>query len=77
MKVLKKVSLVLNTDDPEQAELYRFVKKLPNGKKRNSSAFLRTLVDRAYQNKKTETKNVIRSNNGGITIIPKQFGSGS
>lgn len=66
---LKKVSLVLNTDDPEQAELYRFVKNLPNGKKRNSSAFLRLLVDRAYQaqkKEKTETKNVIRSSNGGI-----------
>lgn len=66
---LKKVSLVLNTDDPEQAELYRFVKKLPNGKKRNSSAFLRLLVDRAYQlykKEKTETKNVIRSTNGEI-----------
>lgn len=68
---LKKVSLVLNIDDPEQAELYQFVTNLPNGKKRNSSSFLRTLVDRAYQaqkKEKTETKNVIRSNNGGITI---------
>jgi hypothetical protein len=49
---MKKVSLVLNTDDPEQAELHRFITKLPNGKKRNSSAFLKTLVDREYQSKR-------------------------
>lgn len=68
---LKKVSLVLNTDDPEQKELYQFVQTLPNGKKRNSSAFLRMLVDRAYQaqkKEKTETRNVIRSSNGGIKV---------
>ncbi|MEH7381747.1 hypothetical protein V7138_14890 [Bacillus sp. JJ1533] len=65
---LKKVSLVLNVDDPEQAELYKFVKNLPNGKKRNSSAFLRLLVDRAYQNEKIrQTKPVIR-NQGSISF---------
>lgn len=66
---LKKVNLVLNIEDPEQAELYRFVTRLPNGKKRNSSGFLRTLVDRAYQaykKEKTETRNVIRSKGGEI-----------
>lgn len=62
---LKKVSLVLNTDDPEQAELYKYVKNLPNGKKRNSSAFLRILLDRAYQMEKSKDKPVIR-NGGGI-----------
>jgi len=62
---LKKVSLVFNTDDPEQAELYKYVKQLPNGKKRNSSAFLRLLVDRAYQMDKAKVKPVIR-NAGGI-----------
>lgn len=46
---IKKVSLVLNTDDPEQKQLHDYVTKLPNGKKRNTSSFLRTLVDRAYQ----------------------------
>jgi hypothetical protein len=49
---IKKVTLVLNTDDPEQMELYTYVTKLPNGKKRNSSAFLRTMVDREYGLKK-------------------------
>jgi hypothetical protein len=62
---LKKISLVLNTDDPEQAELYKYVKQLPNGKKRNSSAFLRLLVDRAYQMDKNKQRQVIR-NAGGI-----------
>jgi hypothetical protein len=68
---LKKLNLVLNIEDPEQAELHKFITMLPNGKKRNTSAFLRMLVDRAYQvqkNEKTETKNVIRSTNGGIKI---------
>ncbi|MBT2744182.1 hypothetical protein [Bacillus sp. ISL-77] len=54
MPGIKKISLVLNTDDPEQAELYNFVNSLPNGRKRNSSAFLRTLVDREYQKKKEQ-----------------------
>ncbi|WP_286231325.1 hypothetical protein [Neobacillus mesonae] len=49
---IQKVSLCLNTDDPEQKELYDFITKLPNGKKRNVSGFLRTLVDREYQKKK-------------------------
>jgi hypothetical protein len=54
MQGIKKITLVLNTDDPEQRELYNFVNRLPNGQKRNSSAFLRTLVDREYQKKKEE-----------------------
>ncbi|SMQ86893.1 hypothetical protein SAMN05444673_6969 [Bacillus sp. OV166] len=54
MPGLKKITLVLNTDDPEQRDLYRFVNSLPNGQKRNSSAFLRTLVDREYQKKKVQ-----------------------
>jgi hypothetical protein len=53
---LKKVSLVLNINDPEQRELYRFLTYLPNGQKRNSSAFLRTLLDRAYQSYKSKVK---------------------
>lgn len=44
-----RITMVLNTDDPEQYQLYKFVKKLPNGGKRNASSFLRTLVDREYQ----------------------------
>lgn len=51
---LKKITLVLNTNDPEQEELYRFVNTLPNGQKRNSSGFLRTLVDREYQKKREQ-----------------------
>lgn len=66
---LKKINLVLNIEDPEQAELHKFITKLPNGKKRNASAYLRMLADRAYQahiKEKTETKSVIRGTNGGI-----------
>lgn len=54
MPEIKKITLVLNTDDPEQRELYQFVNYLPNGQKRNSSAFLRTLVDREYQKKREQ-----------------------
>ncbi|MBT2740683.1 hypothetical protein [Bacillus sp. ISL-77] len=54
MTGIKKITLVLNTDDPEQKELYNFVNCLPNGRKRNSSAFLRTIVDREYQKKKDQ-----------------------
>lgn len=68
---LKKPSIVLNTDEPEDKKLYEFITKLPNGKKRNASKFLRTLVDRAYQNEKSKQKtdaiNVIRTEKGGIS----------
>ncbi|MBT2727810.1 hypothetical protein J7E63_12765 [Bacillus sp. ISL-75] len=49
---IKRIPLCLNTEDPEQKELYEFVSSLSNGKKRNSSAFLKLLVDREYQKKK-------------------------
>jgi hypothetical protein len=51
---IEKPALCLNTDDPEQKELFDFITKLPNGKKRNASAFLRTLVDREYQKKREQ-----------------------
>jgi hypothetical protein len=51
---IEKLSLCLNIDDPEQKELYEFTTFLPKGKKRNTSAFLRTLVDREFQKKKEE-----------------------
>jgi hypothetical protein len=55
-----RIPMVLNTDDPEQYQLYKFVKKLPNGGKRNSSSFLRTLVDREFQRQITTKSNVIK-----------------
>jgi hypothetical protein len=64
---IKKVTLCLNVDDPEQRDLFNFVTKLPNGKKRNGSSFLKTLVDREYQ-KSLQKKEVIRSAGGGITL---------
>jgi hypothetical protein len=79
---IKKVNLVLNTDDPEQTELYDFVTKLPNGKKRNASGFLRTLLDREYQRYKQEKKTqeasrkgtLYRSEKGGIKYtLPNQL----
>ena len=51
---IKKTALCLNVNDPEQKELYDFVTRLPNGKKRNASAFLKTLVDREYQKKREQ-----------------------
>lgn len=67
MTNIKKVTLCLNVDDPEQKDLYDFVTKLPNGTKRNGSSFLKTLVDREYQ-KKTPPKEVIKTTGGGITL---------
>jgi hypothetical protein len=49
---IKRIPLCLNTEDPDQKELHEFVTSLPNGKKRNSSAFLKLLVDREYQKRK-------------------------
>jgi hypothetical protein len=51
---IEKPALCLNTDDPEQKELFDFITKLPNGKKRNASAFLRTIIDREYQKRKEQ-----------------------
>lgn len=49
---IEKVTLCLNTDDPEQKELFEFITELPNGKRRNASAFLKTIADRFYQKRK-------------------------
>jgi hypothetical protein len=76
---IKKPSLALNIDDPEDKKLFDFVTKLPNGKKRNQSKFLRTLVVRAYQeyereNAKKATDFVSRSTTGGIKYtMPNQL----
>ncbi len=51
---MQRIALCLNTDDPEQKELYEFVSFLPNGKRRNASAFLKILVDREYQKKREQ-----------------------
>lgn len=51
---IEKPAICLNTDDPIQKELFEFITKLPNGKKRNTSSFLRVLVDREYQKNKDE-----------------------
>jgi len=51
---IKKVDLCLNIDDPEQKALHEFLTVLPNGKKRNTSGFLRTMADRVYQTQKDE-----------------------
>lgn len=49
---IERVALCLNVEDPDQKELHDFLTKLPNGKKRNGSAFLKTLLDREYQKKR-------------------------
>jgi hypothetical protein len=51
---IERIALCLNTEDPEQKELFDFVTRLPNGKKRNASAFLKTLADREYQKKRIQ-----------------------
>jgi hypothetical protein len=76
MSNYKTVQLVLNIEDPEQKELYEWLTKLPSGKKRNQSSFLKTISDRAYQEKKEEylaekrkysnKKTIIKSLNGEI-----------
>jgi succinyl-CoA synthetase beta subunit len=72
---IKKVSIVLNTDYPEQEELYVFLTKLANGKKRNSSAFLRTLVDREYQVKREHyLAEVKKAKNPQPTIVKSESG---
>lgn len=81
---IKRIPLCLNTEDPDQKELYEFVTSLSNGKKRNSSAFLKLLVDREYQKKKeqylvekmkyekeTPKAPLIKSNKGGIKYLGK------
>jgi hypothetical protein len=54
MNMIKRPALCLNVEDPEQKELYDFITLLPNGKARNTSSFLKTLVDREYQRKREE-----------------------
>jgi hypothetical protein len=81
MPGIKKINLVLNTDDPEQAELYNFVNFLPNGRKRNSSSFLRTLVDREYQKKKEQHLEESKQNKktqeaSPVKVIKSAKGSG-
>lgn len=73
MQGIKKVTLVLNTNDPEQHELYRFVTFLSNGQKRNSSAFLRMLVDRAYQVQKQQKENRIKLRSSEDGVIRHQI----
>lgn len=83
---IEKTALCLNTDDPDQKELHDFITKLPNGKKRNASAFLKTLADREYQKKRDwylaekekyeqekkaqKAPKVIKSKGGRINYIP-------
>lgn len=72
-----RITLCLNTDDPEQKELFDFATMLPNGKKRNASAFLRMLVDREYQKKKGDQAKMAQNaprvevikSNGGIKYL--------
>lgn len=66
---MKNVPIAFNLEDPEQLALYNFVKYLPNGKKRNSSNFLKMLLDREYQKHKAEgVRRITSRSNGGIKI---------
>lgn len=66
---MKNVPVAFNIEDPEQLVLYEFLKKLPNGKKRNASAFIKMLVDREYQKQKREgSMRMPSKGNGGIKL---------
>lgn len=78
MKIEKR-SICLNVEDPEQKELFEFITKLPNGKRRNASAFLRTLVDREYQKKRDwylEEKQRIENEKKTLKLAPIRTESG-
>ncbi|MGY0692594.1 hypothetical protein ACW2QC_07340 [Virgibacillus sp. FSP13] len=66
---MKNVPVSFNLDDPEQKRLYNFLTRLPNGKRRNASGYLKRLVDRDYQIQKNEDiKQVSSKGNGGIKL---------
>jgi hypothetical protein len=71
---IQRIALCLNTEDPEQEELYNFVTHLPNGKKRNASAFLKMLVDREYQKRKEEYVNAKKAQNAPRVEVIKSSG---
>lgn len=66
---MKNVPVSFNLDDPDQLRLYNFLTKLPNGKKRNASGYLKRLVDREYHSQRIEdARQMISTGNGGIKI---------
>lgn len=66
---MKNVPVSFNLDDPEQLRLYNFLTRLPNGKKRNASGFIKRLVDREYYSLQRENaRQVASTSNGGIKI---------
>jgi hypothetical protein len=77
---IERITLCLNTQDPVQKELFEFITKLPNGNKRNASAFLKLLADREYQKEKREQEKKTQSAphvevikaNGGIKYLPSK-----
>jgi hypothetical protein len=72
---LQRIALCLNTDDPYQKELFDFVSLLPNGKKRNASAFLKMLVDREYQKNKEQYLHEKKTQEASSVKVIKSKGS--
>lgn len=72
---LQRIALCLNTEDPYQKELYDFVSFLPNGKKRNASAFLKMLVDREYQRNKENYLNEKKTHEASTVKVIKSKGN--
>lgn len=66
---MKNVPVSFNLDDPEQKRLYEFLTRLPNGKRRNASGYIKRLVDRDYHNARREDiKQMPSTGNGGIKL---------
>lgn len=66
---MKSVQVSFNLDDPEQERLYHFLTKLPNGKRRNASGYIKRLVDRSYHTQRPEdNKRILSKDDGGIRL---------
>jgi hypothetical protein len=70
---MKNIGVSFNVEDPEQLALYTFIRTLPNGKKRNASAYIKTLIDREFQKSKTQDVTKVKpTSNGGIKFDLRQ-----
>jgi len=66
---MKNVPVSFNLEDPEQKRLYDYLTRLPNGKRRNASGFIKRLVDREYHTQKNEdVRRISSKGNGGIKV---------
>jgi predicted transcriptional regulator len=70
---MKNIAISFNLDDEDQLALYNFIKYQSNGKKRNTSAYLKMLADREFQKSKTQDVTKVKpTSNGGIKFDLRQ-----